>query len=382
MLLHGTCFNDARVLNEAKTLAEAGYLVKIFAVSDRFNTSMIPVEEEPFDGVSIKRLFTRSIRLKQDVSKVKISKFFLKTIYLINKTKYFKKEANHKKKYLSMISSALDQETNKFQFDRKAILANKLFAKTNIMRQINILNTLKNIVIEENPSIIHVHDFPALVAGSYLSDKLRCKLIYDTHELFYERSKKHWTYTWFGKLVEAYCVQNFVHVVITVNSSIASRLNKFYNFPSVKYIRNFPRREKIKKRNAKYNLKKSLGIKNNYSVALFHGGFGQLRGLHNLVMAGQYIENQNIKIVLMGKGGEESKLKSLIDKYNLHNCVKIIPPVPHAELIHWVSSADFGVVAYPNSSMNTYLSAPNKIFEYFMAGIPVITVDQPEKNHT
>ena len=39
----------------------------------------------------------------------------------------------------------------------------------------------------------------------------------------------------------------------------------------------------------------------------------------------------------------------------------------------YTSSADYGILFYEDSCLNHRYCSPNKIFEYFMAGLPVLT---------
>ena len=41
-------------------------------------------------------------------------------------------------------------------------------------------------------------------------------------------------------------------------------------------------------------------------------------------------------------------------------------------LLDYTSSADFGIIFYENNCLNHYYCLPNKMFEYLMAGLPVI----------
>jgi glycosyltransferase involved in cell wall biosynthesis len=43
----------------------------------------------------------------------------------------------------------------------------------------------------------------------------------------------------------------------------------------------------------------------------------------------------------------------------------------------YVASADLGVVIYKNVSLNNYLCAPTKLYEYIMARVPVVACDFP-----
>lgn len=54
--------------------------------------------------------------------------------------------------------------------------------------------------------------------------------------------------------------------------------------------------------------------------------------------------------------------------------VKILPPVPYEELLDWTVSADIGLVVYsPDYSLSTRWCLPNKLFEYLMVGLPVLS---------
>ena len=81
--------------------------------------------------------------------------------------------------------------------------------------------------------------------------------------------------------------------------------------------------------------------------------------------------------MLMGSGPKKtlSELEALIVSEGVADRVKIIPAVPYEELMEWTASANIGLTPLaPDYSLNTQLHLPNKLFEYLMAGLPVLSL--------
>jgi glycosyltransferase involved in cell wall biosynthesis len=66
-------------------------------------------------------------------------------------------------------------------------------------------------------------------------------------------------------------------------------------------------------------------------------------------------------------------LDQLIISEGVAERVRIVPPVPYTELLRWTASADLGLALFrPDYSLNVRWCLPNKLFEYLMAGLPVL----------
>ena len=71
-------------------------------------------------------------------------------------------------------------------------------------------------------------------------------------------------------------------------------------------------------------------------------------------------------------------LKSLVEQEQLKEKVYFIDRVPFSELHSYTCSADLGLCLIKGSGKSFYHSLPNKLFEYMMAGLPIIASDFPE----
>jgi glycosyltransferase involved in cell wall biosynthesis len=236
--------------------------------------------------------------------------------------------------------------------------------------QVLIYGTLR--LVSTPADIYHAHDEMALLA-CYIAARLRRKLlIYDAHELpLSDPNVTRWyrLHALSTRLLKR-MVPNCAGV-ITVSPPIAQEIHRHYHGPEVLLIRNVPKYRTIRKND---RLRQYLGLSPNIRIVLYQGGLQSDRKLDRLIRAATFLE-RDIVIVLMGKGSEEtqSRLASLIISEGVADRVKIIPPVPYEELLDWTASADIGLIVYsPDYSLNVQMCLPNKLFEYLMAGLPVL----------
>jgi glycosyltransferase involved in cell wall biosynthesis len=58
--------------------------------------------------------------------------------------------------------------------------------------------------------------------------------------------------------------------------------------------------------------------------------------------------------------------------------VSFLPPRPFEELVRTAAAATVGLVPVKPDNLNNLLGDTNKLFEYLMAGLPVVASDLPE----
>jgi len=108
-------------------------------------------------------------------------------------------------------------------------------------------------------------------------------------------------------------------------------------------------------------------------VVMYHGTLSPNRGLQAAVAALAQLEQaySDTSLVLLGAGEATGELQALIVQLGVGDMVKILPPVPYAEVAAYVASADVGIVPLPDIEWWS-TSSPLKLMEYLAAGKPVI----------
>jgi glycosyltransferase involved in cell wall biosynthesis len=85
---------------------------------------------------------------------------------------------------------------------------------------------------------------------------------------------------------------------------------------------------------------------------------------------------------LIGRGnGLRKELIKIAESHHLFNRRIFFPEaVPVQNLLAYTASADAGIIPYPNLGLKKYYCTPNKLFEFIVAGLPILANDLPELN--
>jgi glycosyltransferase involved in cell wall biosynthesis len=230
-------------------------------------------------------------------------------------------------------------------------------------------------LLRADADVYHACEITAILP-CYIAAKLRRKpLIYEAYELPLHDVP----------LSEMGTMRKFVHrlfsglfprlisacaAVITVSPPIVEAIKRTYHLEHVALVRNILPYRTVERTN---RMRELLALPSTTRIALYQGYLQPDRGLDVLIQCAPMLD-PNIMIVMMGKGVEQPRLEALIQHYHVSERVKIIPPVPYAELLEWTASADIGLTLIPlDYTLNMQWCLPNKLFEYIMAGLPVLS---------
>lgn len=319
MLVWNNFLNDARVLKEAETLVGAGYRVTVHAL----HLPGVTVSCETLEsGVRIKRMGMRQAKRQADSNQAL---------------------AGRSRGALGMAA---------------------------VSRVGTHLAMLSSLVLSR-PDAIHAHDVNVLPTAWLASVLARAPLVYDAHEISTDREG----YKAFRGLVgwvEKKLMPKAAGTITTTEAR-AKFFARAYGVPRPLVLQNRPRLTKAQRSN---RIRDELQLEKSWPIVLYQGGLQQGRGLPRLVEAAQFVEAAYF--VFIGGGRQEGELHKLTDALGLGDRVRFIPTVALSELPSYTASADIGVQPIENTCLNHFTTDSNKLFEYVVAGLPVVASQLPE----
>jgi glycosyltransferase involved in cell wall biosynthesis len=347
--------NDARVLRECTALSEAGYDVDLICIHDPKDPNL-PRFEQRSDLFRVHRLRRYPFLLELMQTMIK---------YLIqNKVLGL---------FVIMLWGLL---VYKFPIPTLIVtLLVFLLLKTKLrvvwIRGSIILGMILK-GYRKNYDIYHSNDLNTLPQG-YICSKFRLKskkLIYDSHEV--QTSRTGYSSPLYGKM-EKFLITKIDEMIVENHTRAKYNEDLYDLYPHV--VHNYPFKQ-TSVSVEKVDLHEILGIPKHEKILLYQGGIQTGRGLDKLIKAVPLF-SEGI-LVLIGDGKIKNELQDMVKEMNLRKKVKFLSKVPLKELPKYTRNAHVGFQVLNNVCFNHYSASSNKLFEYMMAGVPVVACDFPE----
>lgn len=236
-----------------------------------------------------------------------------------------------------------------------------------LIRKLILILKMTYIGLQKKTDVYHANDLNTLPQAIFCAKLKRKKLIFDSHEVNTSRSGYN---SKIFKVIEKRLIY-FPDCVIHENKTRAMHFKRIYGFyPEVIY--NYPVFQDVKAS----PLHHQLGLKETEPILLYQGGIQVGRGLDKLLEAVKEIRRGIV--VFIGDGKLKSFLIQESERLGIQERVKFLPKVPLEELPKYTINAYLGFQLLNNTCFNHYSAASNKLFEYIMAGVPVIACSFPE----
>mgnify|MGYP000138531257 CR=1 FL=1 len=225
--------------------------------------------------------------------------------------------------------------------------------------------TLKKIQQSRVVDILHIHSaFPEGVAGVLLGKWLKLKTVVtalgsEVHTEMPKFSKK-WQMLWALHRASA---------ITAVSDDLCQRLRQ-YGLQTTK-IPTGVCQDKFNSQSNPDDLRQRLNIESDTPLILFVGRLHPIKSIDTLILAAAQLMQRNRKfsLVIVGDGGEASRLKQMVEELKLSAHIYLIGSQAHSDIAGWMQTAN---VLCLSSKME---GLPNVILEALTMSLPVVASD-------
>jgi len=239
------------------------------------------------------------------------------------------------------------------------------------------VTTLK-MALQLKPRVVVAEDFLAALPGFLTACLSAARLLYDAHELIIPEPGRMTRYRLIWYFLER-CAVRKADLVIAANEDRARLMAQHYklkhpplvvlNIPqahdpeafAADVLEDFP----------------CLARRTDEEIIMIYQGIMRLdRGMDRFIDALHYLPS-HFRLLMVGEGEDLIALKEMAASLERDGRVDFLGRVAQQRLPAITRLADIGILAYPFEGLNNKFCAPNKIYEYAQAGLPVVATDQP-----
>lgn len=197
------------------------------------------------------------------------------------------------------------------------------------------------------------------------------KLFYDARELYTELPSvaKKFFKKWYWKRWERKGLKQTDLLIVTAPDDVDAIRHVHHFLPPDIVIRNLPKKEELKPNTY---LRDLYSISLNKKIFVYIGGLQRDRGLERMIDMMKSLQGEAV-FVLIGNGASKENLLKQCFELDLRSSVFFHPSVESEKVVEVLSSGDIGISLIEEHSKSYALALPSKIFEYMLAGLPVIS---------
>lgn len=239
----------------------------------------------------------------------------------------------------------------------------------------------KSLIKEGKPDVVIASSTYPLdnIVARYISKKTGAKYIYEVHDLWPlspvelgGMSKKH-PFVKLMQWAENYAYKHCDAVVSMLPCALEHMMEhglskeKFYCVPNGIVKADWDRVEKLPEEHSQL----IQTLKKDKFLVGFAGAHGIANSLEAVIDAISALKDENIALILVGTGQEKDNLISYVREKQISN-VFFLPPITKYQIPSFLTEMDVLYIGLQRQSLFRFGISPNKIFDYMMAGKPIV----------
>ena len=269
--------------------------------------------------------------------------------------------------------------------------------KKNFFELVLFTYQLLKIVFRNKYDFIYLNDYFLTMPINLIYYLKPSKIIYDAHELIISerlykktnsdkiisktdeniKKNKYELIDFFYYLFEKISIKK-VDLIITANKERALIMKNHYSLKKLpEVVKNIPYNTIKKNLYTRDILEKKFKFLKNYNgkIFVYQGLISSKRKIQNIVI--RLSEIKNSKILIIGNGEKDyiEYLKNLFKKRSLSN-IHFLGNIDLKSLYSILKISNLGIISYSNINLNNRFCAPNKLYEYAMLNLPMISTNQ------
>jgi glycosyltransferase involved in cell wall biosynthesis len=219
----------------------------------------------------------------------------------------------------------------------------------------------------ERPALVHCNDYNTMwvgVAARLLGGGTA--VVYDAHELWPDRNLRSEP-RWWLLACEALFVR-CAHRTITASPGYADVIARRYRVARPQVIRNIPDLAQVPP---------PAEAPQGEATFVYVGAVTRNRGIEVSIEALAQVPGARLRLLGPSRADYRTELERLAARQGVADRVEFAGAVPPGRVIESMREATAGLSLIQPACLSYELSLPNKIFEYALAGLPVLVSDLP-----
>lgn len=226
---------------------------------------------------------------------------------------------------------------------------------------------------EEDAAVYHCNEVDSWIAGVVAAKLRNARVIFDVHEHYPSTFAAVHAPSWLRRPVEVATRTLLRMLSWTTDGIVYAKATVAGDFPipeeRTALVRNLPPLRLLESAHGSAAHVRTRGV-----VAVHTGYTGRVRGWPQLLDALVQNESEGVQALFVGdfNDGSGDEFGKHVTRHGLSDRVRMVPWQPFEGAFHHLVQSDIGLILFQPGIQNHTFASPHKLFEYMLAGLPVI----------